>query len=292
MRSYTSATSSTVTGSQLNQLENNAMTTNLLNSYQTTSAFSNSNMNQTNTNDWESLRKQARQLENEIDSKLVGFSKLCSNFAASSYSTPSSPNSNANTMRTSTSANSSSSDLLFMTLTNEIEEALKKLTILNGKMSDCLNNENSINSSATVHTLQRHRDILRDYSHEFDKTKRNILSYKEREKLLTSSSSSRTSNENTNLNNRRLDNSNNGSTSFYMKEYDHLKSSHSLIDQQLEIAELTKENLQSQRQTLRMIQQKMNTIAHKFPLINNLVKRVKLKKRKDSIILADRKSVV
>lgn len=254
----------------------NLMSGNLHNNY-ANSSFNNQ------PNDWESLRKQARQLENEIDSKLVSFSKLCSNFAASSYA-PSNP-------RTSSvpgspgGPNSSSTDLIFMTLSNEIEEALKKLTSLNSKLNDCLNNENVISSSGNVHTLQRHRDILRDYSHEYDKTKRNIQSYKEREKLL-SSSLNRSQNETNNLNNRRLDNSNaSGSTSFYMKEYDHLKSSHNLIDQQLEIAELTKENLQSQRQTMKMIQQRMNNIVHKFPLINNLVKKIKLKKRKDTLIL-------
>lgn len=52
------------------------------------------------------------------------------------------------------------------------------------------------------------------------------------------------------------------------------------------IAELTKENLQSQRQSMRLIQQKMNTLAHKFPLINNLVQKIKFKKRKDTIVLA------
>lgn len=101
-------------------------------------------------------------------------------------------------------------------------------------MNDCLNSESMANVNGVVHTLQRHRDILRDYSHEYEKTKRNILSFKEREKLLASSSFR--TNE-SNLNNRRSDSANsNGSnsTSLYMKEYDHLKSSHNLIDQQLE----------------------------------------------------------
>ena len=130
---------------------------------------------------------------------------------------------------------SSSSDLLFITLSNEIEESLKKLNAINGKMRDSLNAETSdVSSSGSVHTLQRHSDILRDYTHEYEKTKRNIISYKEREKLLSTSSNnnnrSMNSNE-SNLNNRRNEN---GSTSLYMKEYDHLKSSHNLIDQQLE----------------------------------------------------------
>lgn len=85
--------------------------------------------------------------------------------------------------------------------------------------------------------FKRHRDILRDYSHEYEKTKRNIQSYKDRENLL-SSTSNRLQNETNNLNNRGNANPS-GSTSFYMKEYDHLKSSHNLIDQQLEYVQQT-----------------------------------------------------
>lgn len=101
-------------------------------------------------------------------------------------------------------------------------------------MSEALNTDSNVNSSATVHTLQRHRDILRDYSIEYEKTKRNIMSYKEREKLLSHTAAQRNSPSNEkSLSNRRSEN-NSGSTSLYMKEYDHLKSSHNLIDQQLE----------------------------------------------------------
>jgi len=264
----------------------NTMTTNLISNYPSATYLnlnSSSAATTSSANDWESLRKQARQLENEIDSKLVGFSKLSSNFTVSSISNNKTPNS---TPSTPTSTTAGSSDLLFVTLSKEIEDALARLTILNGKMSDCLNSESMSNANGVVHTLQRHRDILRDYSHEYEKTKRNIISFKEREKLLASTSFR--ANE-SNLNNRRSDSASssngNNSTSLYMKEYDHLKNSHALIDQQLETAEHTKENLQSQRQSLRLIQQKMNTLAHKFPLINNLVQKIKFKKRKDSIIL-------
>jgi Golgi SNAP receptor complex protein 1 len=253
----------------------------------TTMISNNSSLSSNSANvqrsDWESLRKQARQLENEIDSKLVGFSKLCSNIATASI-TNRSPSSQQN--QSQSAAAQSSADLLFPTLSNEIEDALKKLNLINGKMSDSISiaNTNGVAGDTNDYTLQRHRDILRDYSHEYEKTKRNIISYKEREKLLSPAHSSHSNNQ-SNLNNRGGQ-SNNNATSLYMKEFDHLKSSHNLIDQQLEIAELTKENLQSQRNNLRMIQQKMNTLAHKFPLINSLVQRVKLKKRKDPIILA------
>lgn len=240
---------------------------------------------------WETLRKQARQLENEIDSKLVAFSKLSSSFSSSSG-----PNSNNINSNNNNPNNQQSSDLHFGTLSNELEESLKKLTVINNRMSDILNSDDHSGSaslsSGNIHTLQRHRDILGDYSTEFEKTKRNIISLREREKLLTGGSSSRDRDDRahkSNLNNRRMDGSNgenNSSTSLYMKEYDHLKSSHNLVDQQLEMAESTKEKLTAQRVNLRIITQKMNTLANKFPMIGNLVKRIQFKQKKDTIVLS------
>lgn len=104
------------------------------------------------------LRKQARQLENEIDSKLVAFSKLCSNYTTSMLTSRPTSSSGQQQQQNgaSSGANSSSSDLMFMTLSNELEEAIKKLTNINTKMGESLNMaENaSINSNATIHTLQ------------------------------------------------------------------------------------------------------------------------------------------
>jgi Golgi SNAP receptor complex protein 1 len=108
----------------------------------------------------------------------------------------------------------------------EIEQLLKKLNQINNKMSDCLDYANGQQTSTTNqdHTLQRHREILRDYTHEFEKTRRNILSFREREKLLTSTTTSKTDKLNSaGLNNRTTTNNSNSSTSLYLKEFDHLK---------------------------------------------------------------------
>jgi Golgi SNAP receptor complex protein 1 len=115
---------------------------------------------------------------------------------------------------------------MFETLSIEIEQLLKKLTVINNKMSDSIGVTAEITdtTNANVHTLQRHREILRDYTHEYEKTKRNIVNYKEREKLLSLSNKNDGLINNKGLNNRRNDgNNNNNSTSLYLKEYDHLK---------------------------------------------------------------------
>ena len=62
-----------------------------------------------------------------------------------------------------------------------------QLTQVNDRMVEYTQNI-SLNSpsAALLHTLQRHRDILQDYSHEFQKTRANITALREREDLLGS----------------------------------------------------------------------------------------------------------
>lgn len=94
---------------------------------------------------WEDLRKQARRLENEVDLKLVSFSKLGTSYSSHvSDHTPLLGN--------------ASGERMFETMAMEIEQLLAKLTGVNDMMA---NHKEAINGpSSAVHTLQRHRDIL------------------------------------------------------------------------------------------------------------------------------------
>uniref|UniRef100_A0A5F5PN75 Golgi SNAP receptor complex member 1 n=2 Tax=Equus TaxID=9789 RepID=A0A5F5PN75_HORSE len=214
------------------------------------------------SNYWEDLRKQARQLENELDLKLVSFSKLCTSYSHSSardgrrdrYSSDTTP-----------LLNGSSQDRMFETMAIEIEQLLARLTGVNDKMAEYTNSAGvpSLNA-ALMHTLQRHRDILQDYTHEFHKTKANFMAIRERENLL---GSVRKDIDGSGVNNRR--------TELFLKEHDHLRN----------IAMATKENMTSQRGMLKSIQSKMNTLANRFPAVNSLIQRINLRKRRDSLIL-------
>lgn len=61
-----------------------------------------------------------------------------------------------------------------------------KLTQINEKLSEFtrLPVGNTIGSATSLHTLQRHWDILQDYSHEFRKIRANVSTFREREELL------------------------------------------------------------------------------------------------------------
>ncbi|XP_016057462.1 PREDICTED: Golgi SNAP receptor complex member 1 isoform X3 [Miniopterus natalensis] len=198
------------------------------------------------------LRKQARQLENELDLKLVSFSKLCTSYSHSSardgrrdrYSSDTTP-----------LLNGSSQDRMFETMAIEIEQLLARLTGINDKMAEYTNSAGvpSLNA-ALMHTLQRHRDILQDYTHEFHKTKANFMAIRERENLMGSVRKDIESYKSgSGVNNRR--------TELFLKEHEHLRNSDRLIEETISIAMATKENMTSQRGMLKSIQSKMNTLA-------------------------------
>ncbi|XP_064830840.1 Golgi SNAP receptor complex member 1 isoform X1 [Oncorhynchus masou masou] len=226
------------------------------------------------SNYWEDLRKQARQLENELDLKLVSFSKLCTSYSSSRDGRRGDSNSDNAPL-----LNNSTQDRMFETMSGEIEQLLAKLTGVNDKMAEYTSTPGvtSLNA-ALMHTLQRHRDILQDYTHEFHKTKANFLAIREREDLLGSVRKDiETYKSGSGVNNRR--------TELFLKEHEHLRNSDRLMDDTISIAMATKENMTSQRGLLKSIQSRVNTLANRFPAINNLVQRLNLRKRRDSLIL-------
>ncbi|XP_041732465.1 Golgi SNAP receptor complex member 1 isoform X2 [Coregonus clupeaformis] len=220
------------------------------------------------------LRKQARQLENELDLKLVSFSKLCTSYSSSRDGRRGDSNSDTTPL-----LNNSTQDRMFETMSVEIEQLLAKLTGVNDKMVEYTSTPGvtSLNA-ALMHTLQRHRDILQDYTHEFHKTKANFLAIREREDLLGSVRKDiETYKSGSGVNNRR--------TELFLKEHEHLRNSDRLMDDTISIAMVTKENMTSQRGLLKSIQSRVNTLANRFPAINNLIQRINLRKRRDSLIL-------
>ncbi|XP_044210111.1 Golgi SNAP receptor complex member 1 isoform X2 [Thunnus albacares] len=175
--------------------------------------------------------------------------------------------------------NNSTQDRMFDTMSVEIEQLLGKLTAINDKMAEYTNAPGTASlNAALMHTLQRHRDILQDYTHEFHKTKGNFLAIREREDLLGSVRKDiETYKSGSGVNNRR--------TELFLKEHEHLRNSDRLMDDTISIAMATKENMTSQRGMLKSIQSRVNTLANRFPTINNLIQRINLRKRRDSLIL-------
>lgn len=214
--------------------------------------------------EWEDLRKQACQYENEIDAKLMSFSKLCSNYSV-------------HDAHDSSTTNSKTS---IDTMSIEIESLLERLSDISKRMSDIVPSLLGPGSPAT-HTVQRHLEILQDYRREYERTKSNLRNLQRREDLLNSTvvdlNSPTTATTTNNLSSRRQD--------FYLREMTHLNNSHKLIDTSLDMAALIRKDLSEQKKYFLTISNKVNALANRFPLVNNLLQKIKMKKRKDSLVL-------
>ena len=102
------------------------------------------------TGNWEGLRKQARALENEIDLKLVSFSKLGTN-----YSRAATTNSDSDKQPLLGGAESG-----LESLESDLESLLSQLSAINDEMAGYAAGAGDARSAAIHHTLQRHSEIL------------------------------------------------------------------------------------------------------------------------------------
>ena len=64
-----------------------------------------------------------------------------------------------------------------------------------------------------------------------------------------------------------------------LKESEHARNSERLIDDQISLAIEARDTLVNQRQTFKAIQTKLNDISNRFPMINNLVQKINIRKR-------------
>jgi len=160
----------------------------------------------------------------------------------------------------------------------EIESLLSQLSGINDEMAGYAAGAGEARSAAIHHTLQRHAEILQDYKQEFNKTSANIASLMEREELLSSVQSDISHYRGGGKEmNKKMDS--------LQRELEHTRNSERLIDEQINIALETRDNLVNQREILKAVQTKLNDLSSKFPLINSLVNKINLRKRRDTIIL-------
>jgi len=234
---------------------------------------------------WEELRKEARSLENQIDGKLVELSKLgtslsgggASSFRGVSDKTP-----------LMADEDGGGADATFKAVCDDLTSLLAKLSSVNEALGEWAAASTSPSSPAVHHTLQRHQDILKDYKQEFNKTRTNVMTVIERHDLLDSvhkdindyragSSGGGGGGASGGATNRRME--------LLLKESEHARNSERLIDEHISIAVEAREALVNQRMAFKAIQTKLNDIATKFPMINNLVQKINLRKRRDTLVM-------
>lgn len=74
-------------------------------------------------------------------------------------------------------------------------------------------------------------------------------------------------------------------TDALLKESQHITNSEILLDEQLDLAYNTREKLRNQRTIIKSMQTQYNDIANRFPIISNILSKIQMRKRRDTIIL-------
>lgn len=71
-----------------------------------------------------------------------------------------------------------------------------------------------------------------------------------------------------------------------LRESGHLTNSERLLDEQYDLALKTRESLMHQRTTINSMKESLIGVTSRFALVNDVIKRIKIRRRRDTIIVA------
>jgi len=224
-----------------------------------------------NNTKWEELRRVARKLENEISSKLAAYSKFSSSYAKSALL----KDSNSNNHSEKDIESAPLIDEQHNTLSLEIDNLLARLSEINDELNGCIDGMGNNANPQIMMNLQRHREILQEYSQEFKKTKSTITSYREHAELLTSVRKD--------ISNYKND----SQTDLFFRQSISTRNSNAELDGTVGNAVAVYEELQKQREDLfSRTWGRLKTVGGKLPTVNGVIQKISRKKSRDTIIIA------
>jgi Golgi SNAP receptor complex protein 1 len=234
---------------------------------------------------WEELGREARSLERDIDSKLVAYSKLGSSARSLSYARD--------------DVESGATDPLLdehtrkcRALESELEDLLDRLSSVHSQMvstsqpsssSSTGNNSSSGGggggvSMVVAHTLQRHREILHEYTQEFRKYKSSIAQSREHAALLSSVKRDLSSQKaGVGLSGGRADS--------LLRERTAAHDADRVLSDSIASAMSIRESLSGQRNMFDRISGRVGELRTRFPSVDQLMGRIAKKKRRDMVVL-------
>ncbi|KAK9666502.1 hypothetical protein RND81_14G189100 [Saponaria officinalis] len=197
---------------------------------------------------WDSLRKQARNLEAQLDEQMVSYRK-----------------------QVSTKADSADNNL-----ESGIEQLLKQLEQVNNQMRAWVS---SGGSDMVSHTLIRHQEILQDLTQEFYRLRSSLRAKREHASLLQDFRE---------FDRNRLDLEEGGNLEgrALLKEHASISRSTGQMDSVISHAQSTLGALVLQRSTFGGINSKISNVSSRLPTVNQILASIKRKKSMDTIILS------
>ncbi|KIO24177.1 hypothetical protein M407DRAFT_103123 [Tulasnella calospora MUT 4182] len=142
-------------------------------------------------------------------------------------------------------------------------------------MAAQLNDTTSPPSQSMLHAVQRHRDVLQDYTRDFARTKSNVQKALDKANLLGDVRNDISS----------YKAAHSSVTDALLEERGRIDSSHRMIDETLDQAYETRAEFGRQRTSLTGINARMQGVLSTLPGINSLIGMIQSRRRRDSIII-------
>ena len=231
---------------------------------------------------WEELRKEARKLENEIDANLASLSKLAgvgtNNATTSTSSGGGMSGSGGYNQYPNTATNKIEGNFdVIASKEGEIEALLTRLSDVTRALASSIHSGANASSDTRTHTLARHRDVAKEFNHEFRRMKDYIEQEREHASLLQGRHRG---------SNSALGGGDESNSSAAMRERNSILSSSIAVDDAIGVAQNTASALYEQRGIFNNTISALATAGSKFPVVNNLLVAIKRKKNKDAIVLS------
>mmetsp|Transcript_3393 Transcript_3393/g.10306 ORF Transcript_3393/g.10306 Transcript_3393/m.10306 type:complete len:219 (-) Transcript_3393:89-745(-) len=200
---------------------------------------------------WDNLRNDARRLEQELEERLTGFSKVY------------------HTLNGDGGAGTTMAPALIQAKSDDIESLLGQLSTVVDSMEMHVGS-----SSSSVHVFRSHQDILREYKVEYKRTQAKIRSLTEHMDLLRGA---------------RARHANGGEVSneaAMQAERHSVLNATSAADGALSTGWSIQEDLKRQRAMFDSMMSTMDVMRGSMPKIGSLVDSIKRKRKRDVIVLS------
>ena len=125
---------------------------------------------------WEALRRKTRNLESALDARLTSYSQLASKIARSSDST--------DHTALNMDGGGAGERAEHEEQETEIEDLLNQLSVSVDKLTATLDDPAGPPSTSQLHAVQRHREVLQDFTRDFRRSKTNVRHAIDRRDLL------------------------------------------------------------------------------------------------------------
>ncbi|EPQ30429.1 uncharacterized protein PFL1_01955 [Pseudozyma flocculosa PF-1] len=222
---------------------------------------------------WDALRRKTRNLESTIDARLTTYSQLASKIARSAEDSGGGRHMALDMSGGGGGAGTAGDDEA--ELERELDDLLGQLSSSVDALTAVLDDPTQPPTSSQLHAVQRHREVLMDFTRDLRRSKTNVRHARDRRDLLGSVRED--------IDAYKAQHASDADA--LLAERGHIDNSHQMMDRTLEQAYATRAEFGEQRTALEGISSRMGGAATQVPGLNSVITMIGRRRRRDSVIM-------